>query len=141
MSILYFKKLSNKATTPTRGSSESAGLDLYSVGNYTIMPGDRLLIPTDIAFGIPKGYYLRAAPRSGLAVKSGIDLLAGVIDVDYIGHVRILLINLGIINFNIEVGDRIAQVILEKIDIPQLVEVEDLEETERGSEGFGSTGL
>ena len=141
MTKLYIKKLSNNATTPTRGSSKSAGMDLYAARNYTVLASKRRLISTDIAFEIPEGYYIRIAPRSGLAHKNGIDIFAGVLDQDYIGPCGVILYNSDIEDFYIKKGDRIAQAILEKIDIPEIIEVDSLESTERGSAGFGSTGV
>ena len=141
MTKLYVKKLSENATIPTRGSSKSAGLDLYATNYFALGSGDRGLISLDISFGIPEGYYIRIAPRSGLAHKNGIAVWAGVVDQDYTGKVSVILYNSGKDVFFIKKGDRIAQAILEKINIPEIVEVENLDDTERGSGGFGSTGV
>jgi len=141
MTKLFYKKLSDKAITPTRGNSTDAGLDVYATSSALIEPNSRAMISTDICFGIPEGYYLRVAPRSGLAYKKGLDILAGVIDSSYIGHCKIIIQNTDKNNsVEVNIGDKIAQLILERIDIPELVEVESLGNTERGSAGFGSTG-
>ena len=85
--ILNFKRLDPRATLPTRGSTSSAGLDLYSIEDLSILPGKRVLARTGLAVAVPQGFYGRVAPRSGLAVKNGLDVLAGVIDSDYRGDV------------------------------------------------------
>lgn len=128
-----------------RGSKEAAGLDLSSnnLSLITLYPGDRCAVPTGVHVKIPKGYYGRVAPRSGLAFKYGIDVLAGVIDSDYRGEIKVILLNTSDTSFDIEYGDRIAQLIIEKIAIPDVLVVgnlDDLEASERGSNGFGSTG-
>jgi dUTP pyrophosphatase len=98
------------------------------------------MIKTDIAIQVPKGHYGRVAPRSSLAWKDFVDVGAGVIDEDYRGEVKVVLYNHGESLFHVKMGDRIAQLIIEKISYPEVKEVETLEETERGSGGFGSTG-
>lgn len=137
---LKVKLLSETAQPPTRGSEHAAGLDLYASEGVTILPGNRALVATGIAVEFPPGNYLRIAPRSGLAVKQGIDVLAGVVDADYRGEVRVALINLGNKDVVIHEGDRIAQAILEKIEVPDVVLVDDLSDTSRGAGGYGSTG-
>lgn len=138
---LSIKRLSDKATIPKRGSEFSAGLDLASAEEKIIPAGERALVKTDLAIACPADTYARIAPRSGLALKKGIDVGAGVIDADYRGPVGVILFNWGKEDFEIKVGDRIAQMILEKIVIPEIVETEDLPETVRGAGGFGSTGV
>lgn len=98
-------------------------------------------IKTDISISFPHGLYARVAPRSGLAWKNSIDVGAGVIDVDYRGTVGVILFNHSDVEFKIAAGDRVAQLILEHIYTPEVVEVEDLDETERNAGGFGSTGV
>lgn len=95
---------------------------------------------TGIHIALPEGHYGRVAPRSGLAVKHGIDVGAGVVDSDYRGLLGIVLFNFGTEDFQLHAGDRIAQLVIEKISNPEVEEVESLEATERGSGGFGSTG-
>ncbi|XP_046689241.1 deoxyuridine 5'-triphosphate nucleotidohydrolase, mitochondrial-like [Homalodisca vitripennis] len=98
------------------------------------------MVKTDLKIMLPEGCYGRIAPRSGLTWKNGIDVGAGVIDEDYRGDVRVILFNHSDEPFTIEAGDRIAQLICEKIYYPELEEVQELDETNRGSGGFGSTG-
>ncbi|XP_070536022.1 deoxyuridine 5'-triphosphate nucleotidohydrolase, mitochondrial-like [Ptychodera flava] len=138
--ILKFAKLTENAFTPTRGSKLAAGYDLRSAYDYVIPPKAKLLAKTDIQIALPDGCYGRVAPRSGLAVKHFIDVGAGVIDQDYRGNVGVVMFNFGDKEFEIQKGDRIAQLICEKIYMPELEELEKLEDTERGSGGFGSTG-
>ncbi|KAH8732631.1 dUTPase-like protein, partial [Phaeosphaeriaceae sp. PMI808] len=132
--------LSEHAKAPTKGSAYAAGHDLYSARELTIPARGRALVPTDISISVPVGTYGRVAPRSGLAYKHGIDTLAGVIDADYRGPVGVILANLSDTDFEVEVGDRVAQLIVEKIVMPDVVVVEKLEESVRGAGGFGSTG-
>ena len=138
---MLVKLLSSTAKPPRQGSKYAAGYDLCSDQKITLHPGDRTLVSTGLAIAIPKGHYGRIAPRSGLAVKKGIDIGAGVIDNDYRGEVKILMLHNGKENLDIEVGDRIAQLILESYSSSEVMIVEDLEETERGTGGFGSTGV
>jgi len=144
-SILQFAKLHESATVPAKGSAMSAGYDLSSAQKVVIEPRCRMLVKTGIAISVPPGCYGRIAPRSGLALKSGIDVLAGVIDADYRGDVGVILVNLGTTAFQINVGDRIAQLILERIEmnasVQEMPTVTDLGISERGNAGFGSTGV
>lgn len=137
---LAVKRLRPSATLPTRGSAEAAGLDLYNSDPVEIPAGGRALVKTGIAISLPPGYYGRVAPRSGLAVNSGIDVGAGVIDSDYRGEVGVLLFNFGSEVFRAEAGTRVAQLIVEPVVLVQPVEVSDLDDTQRGAGGFGSTG-
>ncbi|RPA81317.1 deoxyuridine 5'-triphosphate nucleotidohydrolase [Ascobolus immersus RN42] len=137
---LQIKKLVANARLPTRGSAAAAGWDLCSAEDTVIEAGQRKLVSTGLAMAIPGGCYGRVAPRSGLAVKHGINTGAGVIDADYRGEVKVVLFNFGDQKFEIKEGDRIAQLILERIYVPELQEVEVLEESVRGAGGFGSTG-
>lgn len=141
-----FARIHPDARTPTRGSAGAAGFDLYSVDDVWI-PGNggSIIVPTGICVDIPPEYYGRIAPRSGLAAKNGIDVLAGVVDSDYRGEVRVILINHGKEgDFHVNKGDRIAQLIFERIGIPanglEEVSHEQLTATDRGEAGFGSTG-
>ena len=138
---LLVKFLSPHAKITTRGSETAAGYDLYASEEVILPPSSRKLIDTGIAIAM-KGQklYARIAPRSGLSVK-GLDIGAGVIDADYRGSVRILLINNSSQHFKINIGDRMAQLILESIENPECILVETLPGTTRGDQGFGSTGL
>ncbi len=137
---LSFKRLHPDARLPSRGSERAAGLDLCAVERVTLAPGARAAVRTGLAVAIPEGFYGRVAPRSGLAVRHGIDVLAGVIDADYRGEILCALVNHGDEAFEIEPGARVAQLVVESIATPEPFWAEDLEETERGAGGFGSTG-
>jgi dUTP pyrophosphatase len=137
---LEFMRTHPQAKLPTRGSQHSAGLDLYSIESLTIAARGRATVRTGLSVAIPHGFYGRVAPRSGLAVKHGLDVLAGVIDSDYRGEIICALINHGDESLEVEAGMRIAQLIIESIATPTPTWSEDLSETERGSGGFGSTG-
>jgi len=137
---LKFKKLDPRATLPTRGSAAAAGLDLYSVEAVNLRSTERKLVRTGLAVAIPEGFYGRIAPRSGLATKSGIDVLAGVIDADYRGEIQCLLHNTGKETAELPAQAKVCQLIIEKIITPAPEWAEDLPDTTRGSGGFGSTG-
>jgi dUTP pyrophosphatase len=137
---LHFKRLHPEAKLPARGSAGAAGLDLCAVERVSIEPGGRAAVRTGLAVAIPRGFYGRVAPRSGLAVRHGLDVLSGVIDSDYRGEILCLLVNLGPEPFEVKPGARVAQLIIEAVAMPEPVWAEDLEETARGAGGFGSTG-
>ena len=141
MSFLGVQRLTQNAIIPTLGSSLAAGYDLYSNEAVTIGAGSHGLVGLGISVRLPDGTYGRVAPRSGLAVKRGIAVGAGVIDPDYTGEVKVVLFNHGKHDFEINEGDRIAQLILERCETLPIRELESLEETDRGSGGFGSTGV
>jgi dUTP pyrophosphatase len=141
MHPLLIKRLDDKAKLPIRGSDLAAGIDIMANQDMIISPGGRSPISTRIALAAPPGTYARIAPRSGLAVKHGIDIGAGVIDKDYRGEIKVVLINNSTIPFQIRPGDRIAQLILEKILKAVPEETKNLSAMIRGSQGFGSTGL
>ncbi|XP_060560844.1 deoxyuridine 5'-triphosphate nucleotidohydrolase-like [Ruditapes philippinarum] len=138
--FLKFAKLTQKAFTPTRGSKLAAGYDLYSAYDVSIPAKGKALVKTDIQIGLPDGCYGRVAPRSGLAHKHFIDVGAGVIDQDYRGNVGVVMFNFSEKDFEVKAGDRIAQLICERIYLPDLKEEDTLDITERGDGGFGSTG-
>lgn len=137
--IIRFKKLHPDAKLPTRGSEQAAGLDLYSIEPVTIDSGKCVAIRTGISAAVRVGFYGRVAPRSGLAVEYGIGVLAGVVDSDYRGEIICVLINHGDITVQLDRGTRIAQLIIEVIIIPKPEWANSLEDTARGSAGFGST--
>ena len=137
---LTFKRLDPRAILPSRGSSLSAGLDIYAIEDLTIRPRERHLARTGLAVAIPEGYYGRLAPRSGLATNKGLDTLAGVIDADYRGEIGCLLYNAGDETIHLAAKSKICQLIIEKIITPNAVWADDISVTERGSGGFGSTG-
>ena len=138
---LLIKKLVAHAVAPMRATEGSAGYDLTSAIDAVIPPNGRLAVSTGIAIGLPEGTYGRIAPRSGLAYKFGIDVVAGVIDADYRSEVKAILYNSGDQPFTIKTGDRIAQLVLEVIKIPDVALVLELDDTARGAGGFGSTGV
>jgi dUTP pyrophosphatase len=141
MSVMRVKKLSEHAIIPVRGSEHAAGFDLAAAHNGVIAAGGRGVVQTDLAIAVPLSTYARVAPRSGLAVKHGIDVGAGVIDYDYRGSVGVVLFNHGSTDFKFSRGDRIAQLVLEQISMAEAIEVDDLPTTVRGSNGFGSSGI
>jgi dUTP pyrophosphatase len=151
---LRVKRLTATATLPKRGSALAVGYDLCAdlpnditgfgknvTQGRLLYPGVIMKVPTGIAAEIPVGYYGRVAPRSGLALKNGIDTLAGVIDPDYRGEIAVILINHSQHTLLIHHGDRIAQLVIEHVLTPIIEEVDELDDTERGSNGYGSTGI
>ena len=145
---MNIKKLSDKAVIPSKGSVGAAGYDLYTTEAYELKPGERKAFKTDIALAIPEGFYGRVAPRSGLAVKHGIDVLAGVIDSDYRGEILVALVNLGDKPVQLPVikdgkETAIAQIIFESCGTVAdgFNQVDDLTATQRGSGGFGSSDV
>ncbi|MDO6355466.1 dUTP diphosphatase [Caloramator sp. CAR-1] len=144
---LFIKRLDDAKDLPlpkymTKGS---VGLDLYAnvKEDTIILPNEIRLIPTGISISLPDGYEAQIRPRSGLALKHGISLVntPGTIDSDYRGEINLILINFGKEPFTVRRGDRIAQMVINKVEIPEVIEVEELDSTERGEGGFGSTGL
>jgi dUTP pyrophosphatase len=142
MNTVSVKKLDLDSFIPTKAHKDDAGWDLYSNQNLIIYPGDKAVVKTGIALAIPRGYYGRIAPRSGLAVKSAIDVLAGVVDAGYRNEIGVVIINLHLDKqFPISKGDRIAQIIFERVDDFELEEVKEFfNGTHRGMGGFGSSG-
>ena len=142
MTKLFVKKLSETAVLPKRGSELAAGWDLAASQSVVVPANGKAIVPTDLAMATPADCYARIAPRSGLAVKKFIDVGAGVVDADYRGAVGVVLFNHGAEDFAVAPGDRIAQLILEKVHLDADLEVvDDLPTTERGAGGFGSTGV
>ncbi|MFA9398453.1 MAG: dUTP diphosphatase [Clostridiaceae bacterium] len=145
--ILKIKKLKGceDLETPRYMTNGSVGMDLYAAVTEDVIvnKGKITLIPTGIAMEIPSGYEGQIRPRSGLALKHGISLVnsPGTIDWDFRGEIKIILINFGDEDFVIKRGDRIAQIIFNKVAIPCIEIVEDIDNTDRGLNGFGSTGL
>lgn len=141
-------KLVDHAIIPTRAHDSDAGMDLSSSEDVTILAGSQAFVATGLAISIPYDCYARVAPRSGLAAKHSIHVMAGVIDSGYKGEVKVILFNLGKKDFEIKKGDRIAQIVFEKIYTPAVLEEVSKEEynykynnTTRGTDGFGSTGV
>lgn len=138
--ILRFAKLSEHAFAPVKGSAKAAGFDLKSAYDIIVPARGKAIVKTDIQIELPEGCYGRIAPRSGLAAKNHIDIGAGVVDEDYRGNLGVVMFNHADVDFPVAKGDRIAQLICERIFYPELVEAKTLSDTERGSGGFGSTG-
>lgn len=139
--MIKFQKLHNYATEPTRATDGSAGFDLYATDNHTVWPDARVKIPTGISLEIPQGYAGFIWPRSGMAVKHGFDILAGLIDADFRGEIMVAGINHGDRPIEIRRGDRIAQIVFSPVLVLAEI-VENIDRTtERGAGGFGSTGL
>lgn len=128
---------------PTYETIGSAGMDIRAAEALTIGPGKRELVGTGFAFAIPTGYEVQVRPRSGLALKKGVSVLntPGTIDSDYRGEIKVILANLGEETFEVVRGDRIAQIVVAPVQRGNLVEVDNLDETDRGAGGFGSTGV
>lgn len=140
--MIRIKKLHPNAKIPQRANATDAGADLHSIENITIPPRSRAIVQTGISIHIPDGYYGRIAPRSGLAVKNGIDVLAGVVDSGYRGPVGVVLYNTDENKeFHVNEGDRIAQIIFEQHWNFSFKEVDDLSDTDRSDRGFGSSGI
>ncbi|MFL5831610.1 MAG: dUTP diphosphatase [Solirubrobacteraceae bacterium] len=140
---LRVRRLGPQAKLPTRAYPGDAGLDLYALETAVLEPGQRLSVPTGIAVEIPDGQAGLVLPRSGLAARFGIALVnaPGLIDAGYRGEVRVLLLNTDRdSSVTIDAGDRIAQLVLVRVETPEVLEVEALELSERGAGGFGSSG-
>lgn len=138
---LLVKKLTYNSYWPKKSSKNAAGFDLYSSDYYTIKPGSNQLIFTGLSFRFPKNTYGRIASRSGLALKSKVIVTGGVIDRDYTGNVGIILLNLGKEDYHVHLGQRIAQIIVERNEYCTLHPITRLKISERGKGGFGSTGI
>lgn len=140
---LKVRRLDERALLPTRAYPGDAGLDLYALGEAVLAPGERASIGTGIAVEIPDGQAGLVLPRSGLAAKHGIALVnaPGLIDAGYRGEIRVLLLNTDRrAAFTVRHAERIAQLVLVRVEAPEVVEVRDLALSERGAGGFGSSG-
>ena len=144
MTKIQIKKLSNEVLTPKYETAGSSGMDLaaYIEKDLIINPGNKVLVPTGFSLSIPQGFEIQIRPRSGLAVKKGITVLntPGTIDSDYRGEIKVILINLSKDKFIIKNGERIAQMVVCPVEQVTMEEVEKLSDTDRGKDGFGSTG-
>lgn len=137
---IHVKKLHPDAKLPSRAHFDDAGVDLYSVENIILKPGDRVGVKTGIALAIPSGFVGLVWDKSGLALKSGIKIMGGVIDAGYRGEIQVIMKNLGDEDLSIEVGQKLAQLLVQKVELYEIEEVDELEEATRGDNGFGSTG-
>ncbi|MFH1587296.1 MAG: dUTP diphosphatase [Candidatus Diapherotrites archaeon] len=136
-------KISGEAILPSYAHPGDAGMDLYSVEETELLPGERKLVGTGIKIALENGYEAQVRPKSGLAIKEGITVLntPGTIDAGYRGEVKVILVNLSDRAFGIKKGQKIAQMVFAKVEEAELEEVEELDETSRNDGGFGSTGL
>ena len=146
MNEVDIKIIANKgAVVPCYKTAGAAGADVCALlGDKVVLkPGERTILPTGLFFEIPKGYEIQVRPRSGLAAKNGVTVLntPGTIDSDYRGELKVILINLGDSDFEISSGDRIAQIVVAPVTLGNFIQVESISETERGTGGFGSTGV
>lgn len=137
---LRIKKLQEEAITPGYALPGDAGMDLYSTEHRAIGPGERAMIETGIAMEIPLGYVGLIWEKSGLAVKHGIQTMGGVIDSGYRGEVVVTVYNASEKTHTFEKGDKVGQILIQKIEGPEIEVVEELSDSERGEDGFGSTG-
>ena len=153
---LKVKRLSKDAILPTKNNSSDAGFDLYAAEYATLHQGKQVLVSTGIAMEIPEGHVGLIWPRSGLSAKEGVDVLAGVIDSGYRGEIKVCLLKEYFINtseimlgcyggpstsYSINKGDKIAQILIQEVPQFEIVESTDLSMSDRGSNGFGSSGL
>lgn len=139
--VVQFVRLTPTAKCPTYGSAGAAGLDLYADEAVEILGGDRALIKCGIAMALPAFTVGQVCSRSGLALKRGIGVLTGTFDADYRGELHVLLFNTSGKRFRVEVGDRIAQMVITPVISVRMREKLRLDTTERGAGGYGSTGL
>jgi dUTP pyrophosphatase len=137
-------KLDNDAVIPTYAKPGDAGADLYSISDLVLSPGERALVKTGIAIALPNGYVGLVHPRSGLGLKNGISVVntPGTIDAGYRGEIGVVLINHDLHeSFQVKKGDRIAQLVIQKVENAQFKMVDQLPESERAAGGYGSTGV
>jgi len=137
--MINVKRLTDTATIPTRNNPTDAGLDVYADEDWFVTGRHKAVIKTGIAMSIPDGYVARIAPRSSLAMNN-IDVLAGVVDSSYRGEVKIILINHADSDYEIKQGDKIAQILIQPVELWTPHEVKFLDDTKRGEKGFGSSG-
>jgi dUTP pyrophosphatase len=136
-------RLDSTLPLPRYAKPGDAGADLTSAIDFTLAPGQRLLVPTGIAIALPHGFVALVHPRSGLAIKNGVTLVnaPGTIDAGYRGEISCIVINLDPKDeVSFKKGDRIAQLVIQRVERAEFIEVTELPESERGSDGFGSTG-
>jgi len=139
---LKIHKVDKDLPTPKYSHAGDAGMDIYAVEQGVLTPGEYRLFSTGIKVAIPEGHEIQIRPRSGLALKHGISIVnaPGTIDFGYRGMIGVVLINLGKETFEVKRGDRIAQMVLKRVEQAEVIEVEELDDTTRGEGGYGSTG-
>ena len=140
---LRFRKVHPDAVLPSYAHPSDAGMDVRSVEDLTIAPGKRALVHTGLVMLLPPMYEAQVRPRSGLALKNGVTVLntPGTIDSGYRGEVGVILANFGEADFQVKKGDKIAQIVIAPVTQPEIVETTEVDETDRGAGGFGSTGV
>lgn len=138
---LYIKKIRPTSVAPDYANEHDAGMDLYAAETVTIQAGQSGLVPTGIAMSIPEGYVGLIWDKSGLAVKHKLVTTAGVIDAGYRGEIQVALMNTGSEPYVAEAGKKIAQLLVQPVSLPTIIEVDELPDSQRGANGFGSTGL
>ena len=141
--ILRFKKVHPDAVLPAYAHKSDAGMDVRSVADIVVPPGGRALVPTGLVMLLPPGYEAQVRPRSGLALKHGVTVLntPGTIDSGYRGEVGVILANFGEAEFAVRKGDKVAQIVVAPVTQAEVVEVDEIDSTDRGVGGFGSTGV
>ena len=141
--VLSFKRIHPDAGMPAYAHPSDAGMDVCSTRSLVIPVGKRALVPTGLVVNLPAGYEAQVRPRSGLALKHGVTVLnaPGTIDAGYRGEIGVILANFGETDFEIKTGDRIAQLVIAPVTQPTVVEATEVDETDRGAGGFGSTGV
>lgn len=137
---LNIKKLHPEAKLPTRAHADDAGLDIYSLEAVTIEPGEKVALKTGFALAIPTGYVGLIWDKGSVGVKGGVKTLGGVVDAAYRGELIIGLVNLSKEEYKVEKGAKISQLLIQKVELPEVCEVSELDDTIRGAGGFGSTG-
>ena len=140
--VLKFKRIHPDAVLPAYAHPSDAGMDVRSIEDVVIPAGKRALVHTGLVMLLPPMYEAQVRPRSGLALKSGVTVLntPGTIDSGYRGEVGVILANFGDADFQVKKGDKIAQIVIAPVTHPEVVETDVIDETDRGSGGFGSTG-
>jgi len=139
--MIKYVKIKSAKFMPSKNTKHDAGYDLRALHGEVIKPLERKLFKTGISLEIPVGMYGRIAPRSGLSLKHGIDVMGGVVDPSYRGEIGVILINLSNADFTVSEGDRIAQIIFENYNDLNFIQVDSLDNSDRGTLGFGSSGV
>ena len=141
--MVKVRRVVPEARLPKLEHEGDAGYDLYSIEDATLRPMERKLVRTGISIALEKGFEAQVRPKSGLAIEHGITMLnsPGTIDAGYRGEIKVIVINLGEKEYKIEAGKKIAQLVFNKIETPEMAEAKELDATARGHGGFGSTGL
>lgn len=139
--LIKFQKIDNDVKTPTFANKGDAGMDVYSNADVEIVPGDIVAVPTGFKMELPESYVALVWDKSGLALKNGIKTMGGVLDAGFRGEVKIIMTNLSKDSFFIPRHTKVAQILIQKVECPQIEIVEILSDSDRGGNGFGSTGL